>query len=102
MKFRCLSDMQTTSNCYAYSTMNFKTQQLHIFFVCRPSNRICLRIADIEILKKLWYTFYEASFIRSIEMASIRDVAREAGVASCTVSRVLNGTANVAPETQKK
>lgn len=35
-------------------------------------------------------------------MASIRDVAREAGVASCTVSRVLNGTAKVAPETQKK
>ncbi len=35
-------------------------------------------------------------------MAGIRDVAREAGVASCTVSRVLNGTAKVAPETQKK
>lgn len=35
-------------------------------------------------------------------MASIRDVAKEAGVAVCTVSRVLNGTANVAPETQKK
>lgn len=35
-------------------------------------------------------------------MASIRDVAKEAGVATCTVSRVLNGTANVAPETQKK
>ena len=35
-------------------------------------------------------------------MASIRDVAKEAGVASCTVSRVLNGTANVAPETEKK
>lgn len=35
-------------------------------------------------------------------MASIRDVAKEAGVASCTVSRVLNGTAKVAPETQKK
>jgi LacI family sucrose operon transcriptional repressor len=35
-------------------------------------------------------------------MASIRDVAKMAGVASCTVSRVLNGTANVAPETQKK
>ncbi|MDL2302331.1 LacI family DNA-binding transcriptional regulator [Lachnospiraceae bacterium OttesenSCG-928-D06] len=35
-------------------------------------------------------------------MASIRDVAKAAGVASCTVSRVLNGTAKVAPETQKK
>lgn len=35
-------------------------------------------------------------------MASIRDVAKEAGVASCTVSRVLNGTANVAPETKQK
>ncbi len=35
-------------------------------------------------------------------MPGIRDVAREAGVASCTVSRVLNGTARVAPETQKK
>lgn len=35
-------------------------------------------------------------------MASIRDVAKKAGVASCTVSRVLNGTAKVAPETQKK
>lgn len=35
-------------------------------------------------------------------MSSIRDVAREAGVASCTVSRVLNGTAKVAPETQRK
>lgn len=35
-------------------------------------------------------------------MASIRDVAREAGVAQCTVSRVLNGTAKVAPETQKR
>ena len=35
-------------------------------------------------------------------MASIRDVAKEAGVANCTVSRVLNGTAKVAPETQKK
>lgn len=35
-------------------------------------------------------------------MASIRDVAKEAGVAVCTVSRVLNGTANVAPATQEK
>lgn len=35
-------------------------------------------------------------------MASIRDVAKEAGVAICTVSRLINGTANVEPETQKK
>lgn len=27
-------------------------------------------------------------------MASIRDVAKRANVAACTVSRVLNGTAN--------
>lgn len=33
-------------------------------------------------------------------MASIRDVADKANVAPCTVSRVLNGTANVAPETK--
>lgn len=35
-------------------------------------------------------------------MASIRDVAKKANVAACTVSRVLNGTANVAPETRMK
>lgn len=35
-------------------------------------------------------------------MASIRDVAKEAGVAICTVSRLINGTANVEPETEKK
>lgn len=35
-------------------------------------------------------------------MTSIRDVARKADVAACTVSRVLNGTANVAPETKQK
>lgn len=35
-------------------------------------------------------------------MASIRDVAKQAGVAACTVSRVLNGTATVAPETRMK
>lgn len=35
-------------------------------------------------------------------MASIRDVAKKADVAACTVSRVLNGTANVAPETKQK
>lgn len=35
-------------------------------------------------------------------MASIRDVAKRAGVAACTVSRVLNGTAAVAPETKIK
>ena len=35
-------------------------------------------------------------------MASIRDVAKRANVAACTVSRVLNGTANVAPETRMK
>lgn len=35
-------------------------------------------------------------------MASIRDVAKRAGVAACTVSRVLNGTATVAPETKIK
>lgn len=35
-------------------------------------------------------------------MASIRDVAKRAGVAACTVSRVLNGTATVAPETRMK
>lgn len=35
-------------------------------------------------------------------MASIRDVANRADVAPCTVSRVLNGTANVAPETKQK
>lgn len=33
-------------------------------------------------------------------MASIRDVAKKANVAACTVSRVLNGTANVSPETR--
>lgn len=35
-------------------------------------------------------------------MASIREVAKKAGVAACTVSRVLNGTAVVAPETKQK
>lgn len=35
-------------------------------------------------------------------MASIRDVAKQAGVAACTVSRVLNGTAPVSPETRQK
>lgn len=35
-------------------------------------------------------------------MAGIRDVAKRAGVAACTVSRVLNGTAAVAPETKMK
>lgn len=35
-------------------------------------------------------------------MASIREVAKKAGVAACTVSRVLNGTANVASETKQK
>ncbi len=35
-------------------------------------------------------------------MASIRDVAKRANVAACTVSRYLNGTDNVAPETRKK
>lgn len=35
-------------------------------------------------------------------MASIRDVAKKANVAACTVSRFLNGTENVAPETRKK
>ncbi len=35
-------------------------------------------------------------------MASIRDVAKKANVAACTVSRVMNGTANVAPETRQK
>lgn len=35
-------------------------------------------------------------------MASIRDVAKRANVAACTVPRVLNGTANVAPETRMK
>lgn len=35
-------------------------------------------------------------------MASIRDVAKRANVAACTVSRVLNGTAFVAPDTKDK
>lgn len=35
-------------------------------------------------------------------MASIRDVAKRANVAACTVSRYLNGTDSVAPETKKK
>lgn len=35
-------------------------------------------------------------------MASIRDVAKQAGVAACTVSRVLNSTASVSPETRQK
>lgn len=35
-------------------------------------------------------------------MASIRDVAKRAGVAACTVSRVLNGTASVSDETRQK
>lgn len=35
-------------------------------------------------------------------MASIRDVAKRANVAACTVSRVLNGTASVAPETRQR
>lgn len=35
-------------------------------------------------------------------MASIRDVAKRANVAACTVSRVLNGTANVSAETRMR
>lgn len=35
-------------------------------------------------------------------MAGIREVAKRANVAACTVSRVLNGSANVAPETRQK
>lgn len=35
-------------------------------------------------------------------MSSIRDVAKRAKVAACTVSRVLNGTANVSPETRMR
>lgn len=35
-------------------------------------------------------------------MSSIRDVAKMANVAACTVSRVLNGTANVSPETRMR
>jgi LacI family sucrose operon transcriptional repressor len=35
-------------------------------------------------------------------MATIRDVANKAGVAVCTVSRVLNGNESVAPETRQK
>lgn len=35
-------------------------------------------------------------------MASIRDVAKKANVAVCTVSRYLNGTANVAPVTKDR
>lgn len=35
-------------------------------------------------------------------MASIRDVARRANVAACTVSRVLNGNSNVSEETRLK
>lgn len=35
-------------------------------------------------------------------MAGIREVAKMANVAACTVSRVLNGTANVAPETRQR
>ena len=35
-------------------------------------------------------------------MASIREVAKRAGVAACTVSRVLNGTVAVSPETRQK
>ena len=47
---------------------------------------------------------YSLKFIRRVYlyMASIRDVAKEAGVAICTVSRLINGTAKVEPETQKK
>lgn len=37
-----------------------------------------------------------------MKLPSIRDVAKKAGVAACTVSRVLNGTAAVAPETKQK
>ncbi|NDL66471.1 LacI family DNA-binding transcriptional regulator [Anaerotalea alkaliphila] len=35
-------------------------------------------------------------------MASIRDVAKKANVAACTVSRVLNGSASVAEETRQR
>lgn len=35
-------------------------------------------------------------------MSSIRDVAKKANVAACTVSRVLNGTANVSAETRMR
>lgn len=35
-------------------------------------------------------------------MSSIRDVAKRAGVAACTVSRVLNDTASVSPDTREK
>ena len=35
-------------------------------------------------------------------MASIRDVAKKAGVAVATVSRYMNGTANVSEETQQR
>ena len=35
-------------------------------------------------------------------MATIKDVARHAGVSTATVSRVLNGTGKVSDETQRR
>jgi LacI family transcriptional regulator len=39
-------------------------------------------------------------FVPSPQRSTIRDVASEAGVSTATVSRVLNGSANVSPETR--
>lgn len=69
-------------------------------YVIKPINRLAdgTRCASRERFP----CSIDENNIRSVFMAGIRDVAKEAGVAICTVSRLLNGTANVEPETRKK
>lgn len=51
----------------------------------------------------MFHSVEHDNLIREEEkMSSIRDVAKRANVAACTVSRVLNGTANVSPETRMR
>lgn len=55
----------------------------------------------IKPRKSIMYKKY-VSLKGEQQMASIRDVAKQAGVAVATVSRYMNGTAKVAPRTQAK
>ncbi len=88
-----------------FQTGFYKTEGFHIAFSSFIMYNICSYIVTVFICIFTGIIYYKSAAAEQEESSmalTIYDISQKAGVSTATVSRVLNGSGNVSPSTQKK